>query len=135
MIWHINSKKMNFYAIPGLKEMENRSPYKMSESQQMRYAMEIIKTTCIYFNVYYEDICKKDRHRDIVTICQISCWLIRKKMPTMPLVNIASLFGERYNGKLGHDHSAILHNKNKLQDLYETDDQIKSDVDALLKLI
>jgi len=126
---------MNFYAIPGIVDRTNIFPNTMSESQQMRYALEIIKTTCNYYSMDYETICRKDRHRDIVTVCQISCWLIRKKMPTMPLVNIASLFGNRYCGKLGHDHSAILHNKNKLQDLLDTDDQVKDDVDALLKLI
>lgn len=126
---------MNFYAIPGLREKENITPSIMSESQQMRYAMDIIKTTCNYYSIAYETICKKDRHRDIVTICQISCWIIRKKMPTMPLINIASLFGNRYSGKLGFDHSAIIHNRNKMQDLIDTDYQIKEDVDALLKMI
>jgi chromosomal replication initiation ATPase DnaA len=56
-------------------------------------------------------------------------------MPTMPLITIASLFGNRYYGRIGFDHSAILHNKNKLQDLLDTDPQIQTDVDSLLKMI
>ena len=126
---------MNFYAIPGLVSVDFRNPIKMSEGHQMRYAMEIIKTTCTYFNLSYEAVCKKDRHRDIVTACQISCWLIHCKMPTLALRSTASLFGNRYLGKGGFDHSAIIHCKNTMQDLLDTNDPISDDVKTLLTMI
>lgn len=89
----------------------------------------------MYYDLTYEQISRKDRHRDIVTACQIACHIMKIKVPKLQLRTIASLFGNRYEGKKGPDHSAILHNRQQAQDLIDTEEQFKDDVDALLKMI
>jgi chromosomal replication initiation ATPase DnaA len=123
---------MSPYYIPGLK---NKTPLKSTLGESMKKAHEIIQTTCNYFNVEYSSILRKDSHRDKVLVCQVSCYLIYKIVKKIPYRDAATLFGDRYMGKRGFDHSAIIYCKDTLQDLLDTDPRLKSDVDALLKLL
>jgi chromosomal replication initiation ATPase DnaA len=126
---------MNFYIIPGLKNIDGRPAYLKSEATQLKYAREIIQLTADYFEIPLNKLFKKDRHRQYVQTCQIATWIIYQKMPNVPLIKVAELFGQRYEGKDGFDHSAIIYNRKVIQDRINVKDNLMDDVEALLKII
>lgn len=107
----------------------------MSEMKQVEYATDIIEKVATYYEVPLKNIYSKDRHREIVKVCQISTWLILKKMPKMRLIKISEMYGVRYFSKNGYDHSVVIYNRKSIQGMIDVKDTIFNDVVHLLKII
>ena len=126
---------MSPYSIPGLKREHFERPYLMSEVKQLKYAIEIIEQVSQFYEIPLKMVYSKDRHRDFIKVCQVSSWIIFHKMPKITLRKVAELYGVRYFGRIGFDHSAILYNRKTIQGMIDVKDEIFYDVDALLKII
>lgn len=110
-------------------------PIEMTHDIRIKWGQQIIKTVCIFYNVKEDRLFGKCRTIDLVRACQVSSYLIKTKINNLTYQQISALFGKRYLCKNGHDHAAIIHNLNKVRDLVSIGDNIKQDIDQLLKLI
>ncbi len=84
---------------------------------------KIRDAVCNYFKVSQEDIVSKVRKREIVQARQITMYLVRKLTKT----SFASI-GSQMGGK---DHATVLHACNAVQDLIDTDKEIRRSVQEL----
>lgn len=110
-------------------------PIELTHEIRIEWANQIIKTVCVFYNVKQESLMSKSRTIDLVRACQVSSYLIKTKINDLSLKQISALYGSRYYGINGHDHSAIVHNLSKVKDLISIEDGIKQDIEQLLKLI
>ena len=78
----------------------------------------IISETARYFNLSESDICGQSRAQGITLARQISMYLIRTLIPTMPLETIGTKFG-------GRNHSTVLNSTRKIESLLN-DSEISS---------
>lgn len=125
---------MTYYAAPGIID-KRFIPANMTHEIRIQWAQQIIKTVCIFYNVTIENIQSKRRTTDLVRACQVSTYFIKHKVQDLSLKQTSALFGTRYLGANGHDHSAIVHNLAKVRDLIHVGDGIKEDIAQLEKLL
>lgn len=129
-----NRKYMTYYVIPGLKR--NLYEYvKKTQPNNYIYAKEIIEKVSKFYGIELNEVYSKNRDRDVVKVCQVSTFLIYDRMPNMGLKKVAELFGNRYLGKTGFDHSAIIYNRKCMQDLIDSKDYIVDDLLIIQNLI
>lgn len=125
---------MNYYCYPGtIRRLY--IPAQMTHEIRVQWAQQIIKTVAVFYNVNIESMQGKRRTTDLVRACQVATYLIKTKITDLSLREVSAQFGKRYYGANGHDHSAIVHNMNKVRDLVSVSDGIQKDIDKLLKLI
>ena len=110
-------------------------PIELTHEIRIEWANQIIKTVCVFYNVKHESLMSKSRTIDLVRACQVSTYLIKTKINDLSYKQISALYGSRYYGARGHDHSAIVHNLSKVKDFISIEDGIKQDIEQLLKLI
>lgn len=125
---------MNYYCYPGTISRKF-IPANMTHEIRLQWAQQILKTVAVFYNVRLEDMQGKRRTTDLVRACQVSTYLIRIKITDLSLKQVSAIFGSRYLGANGHDHSAIVHNFAKVNDLISIGDGIQKDIEQLLKLI
>jgi chromosomal replication initiation ATPase DnaA len=125
---------MNAYAIPGIRPRVIATTY-MNEEQRQAFAKKIIEVVANFYNVKLEKVMKKDRSGDLPKVCQISSYLINKKLPMYKLKEIAAFYGKRYTCAYGIDHSAIIHNKTLVQGWIDVGDALSKDVAHLDVLV
>jgi len=125
---------MNYIAFPGTISRKF-IPANMTHEIRLQWAQQILKTVAVFYNVRIEDMQGKRRTTDLVRACQVSTYLIRIKITDLSLKQVSAIFGSRYLGQNGHDHSAIVHNFAKVNDLISVGDGIQKDIEQLLKLI
>ena len=89
-------------------------------------AAMIIKIVSDYFNVQKfftpDNIKRRNRKREIVVARQTSMYLI-KKNTSMSLVSIGGIFGK--------DHTTVIHSIKTINDLLDTDPQMRQDITFL----
>jgi chromosomal replication initiator protein len=125
---------MNYYAYPGTISRKH-IPAQLTHEIRVQWAQQIIKTVAVFYNVRVEDMQGKRRTTDLVRACQVSTYLIRIKITDLSLKQVSALFGSRYLGANGHDHSCIVHNFAKVNNYISIGDGIAKDIEQLLKLI
>ena len=108
---------MNFYIIPGLIR-----PKKAQSTEVIASAIERIVGE--YFNFTLDQIKKKCRKREVVVARQM-CMFLMKKYTRFSFKTI----GDRFAGK---DHSTVIHACRQIQDLLDTDEGTRSDMEEIL---
>jgi chromosomal replication initiator protein len=92
-----------------------------------RYTIDIIATAIKKVTkITYQQIGRKDRHRDVTEARKMYCYFIKQKM---------NLSLKEIGNSIGRDHTTIIHNIEVFKDLYETDQDFKSKADEVLELI
>ncbi len=87
----------------------------------------IIKTCCEYFNVNRDEVLGKSRKREVTTPRQIAMYFA-KKFTKLPLTKIGEAFG-------GRDHSTVIHSCNVVNDLMDTEEDYKYQIEEIEKLL
>lgn len=87
----------------------------------------IINEVAKYFGVDVESINSNSRKKEIVIPRQIAMYLCREKTDTA-LAEIGKIMGDR-------DHTTVIHGHDKVLADISTNSKLKSDVDAILKII
>ena len=78
-----------------------------------------------YFNVTEADLLSQRRNREIATARQVAMYLTREQT-RLSTTRIGDLYG-------GRDHTTVMHACDKIAELAETDDAIRSAIQALKK--
>ena len=127
---------MTYYAFPGTIDTKF-IPANMIQEIRLQYGKQIIETVARFYGVELDNVYSKKRGHDLTTTCQVSTYFIKSKMPSLDLISIAKLFGNRYVCKSGYqyDHSAIIYNKTKIQDFIKVGDAIVDDLETIKNLI
>jgi hypothetical protein len=98
-----------------------------NSTHNLRISDYIIKLTCKYYNVEEGLMKQKTRKREICFPRQVAMYLI-KDSTNLSLKSIGDLF----NGK---DHATVLHSFRTVNNIIDTDKQVKADVKKLKKTI
>ena len=98
-----------------------------TSTHNIRISDYIIKLTCKYYNVEEDLMKKKTRKREICFPRQVAMYLI-KNTTNLSLKSIGELFS-------GKDHATVLHAYRTINNLMDSDKQIKIDVKKLVKTI
>ena len=85
----------------------------------------IMKAVAAYFNVTEADLLSQRRNREIATARQVAMYLTREQT-RLSTTRIGDLYG-------GRDHTTVMHACDKIAELAETDDAIRSAIQALKK--
>lgn len=91
---------------------------------------QIKKTVAEYYNITVEELISKSRRRNIALPRQVAIYFTTL-LTDLPLAAIGAEFGNR-------NHSTIVHNKQTVQNLLETDKKMKQDISEIerrLKLV
>jgi len=96
-------------------------------THNLRISDYIIKLTCKYYNVEEVLMKQKTRKREVCFPRQIAMYLI-KDATNLSLKSIGELFS-------GKDHATVLHACRTVNNLMDSDKQVKSDVKKLKKTI
>lgn len=86
----------------------------------------IIANTCKYFNIEKEEILGKKKNREIVEPRQICIYLITELL-ALPLATIGNIFGR--------DHTTIMHARDKVSQLIQTNIKIKVAVSDIKDMV
>jgi len=87
---------------------------------------DIANLVCTYFNVNEDTLHNKSRKRELVKVRQ-TCMYFQYKYSSMNLTDIGKYWDR--------DHSTVIHGKQTVQDLYDTDKRFKADFDQIKRLI
>lgn len=83
----------------------------------------IIERVAAYYDLQPADITGAKRDKEIVVPRQVTMYLMRHEM-SLSFPKIAAAVG-------GRDHTTAMHSVTKIEKLVETDDNLRSDVQAL----
>lgn len=84
---------------------------------------DIKKKICSYFNVTEEALCSRSRKQPIVYIRQLAIYFANK-LTDKSTIQIGRIIG-------GRNHATVIHSINQIQNLMETDERTRKDVEAL----
>ena len=84
---------------------------------------DVLDAVCAYFHVSEKDLAGRQRKREIVLPRQIAMFLMREATDNS-LVDIGRALG-------GRDHTTVLHGIEKIEQLLETDTQVRSHIMAI----
>lgn len=127
---------ITYYAFPGIIDTKF-IPANMTQEIRLQYGKQIIETVARFYGVELDNVYSKKRGHDLTTACQVSTYFIKSKMPSLDLISIAKLFGNRYACRSGYnfDHSAIIYNKAKIDGFIKVRDRITEDLETIKNLI
>ena len=108
-------------AMEALKQAVN------SENKEVMTTTNIINTVCQFYNVSKSDLLGKKKNKELVEPRQICIYLINDLM-SIPLVTIGQAVG-------GRDHTTVMHARDKIADLIQTDPRVATEVNDLKNLI
>jgi len=114
---------MNAYVIPGLRGVKVPAKY-FAMSYKIK-SEDVITAVCETYDVTVDQLRGKDRSRGIVEARHVTCWMLVKKMG-MTLSEV----GKTFLG--GRDHTTVMSSIKRFNDIYETEDQFREKVDALV---
>ncbi len=98
-----------------------------TSTHNIRISDYIIKLTCKYYNVEEDLMKKKTRKREICFPRQVAMYLIKNS------TNLSlKVIGELFSGK---DHATVLYAYRTVNNLMDSDKQVKLDVQKLKKII
>jgi chromosomal replication initiator protein len=123
---------MTYYCYPGVIDSKY-IPAQMTAEIRLQYAKQIIETVCNFYGVKKEDVFSKSRKTDLIRAAQVSTYFIKDRMPTLDLITIAGMFGNRYVIKsgYGYDHAAVIYNISKVKGFIKVNDPLKEDIEIL----
>lgn len=108
------------------------SPYiwpGMARQQRKRFLpspVQIIDAVCKQYGITPEQITLRSRIDRIVEARQVAMYILYKKLyPAYSLKDVGGLFG-------GFDHTTVLSNCNRIQDLIDTEPDFKAMIETLL---
>ncbi|MGB9731773.1 MULTISPECIES: chromosomal replication initiator protein DnaA [Calditerrivibrio] len=87
----------------------------------------VINAVCSYFNVKLQEIKSKNRSRVISYPRQVAMYILREKL-NLPLQDIANIFG-------GRNHSTVLHSIKEIQNRIQSDQELKSVINTIIRNI
>lgn len=114
---------MNYIAIPGLKRDIDINRQLLGMVKHSNTADRIVKVIEEHFNVTLEQLRTKNRRRVICYPRQVAMYLMYSRT-TLTLVDIGEYFG-------GRDHSTILHSKEAIENLMETEILIREEIETI----
>lgn len=98
-----------------------------NENKEVMTTANIIETVCSFYNVPKADVLGRKKNKELVEPRQICIYLINDLM-SLPLVTIGQAMG-------GRDHTTVIHARNKISELINTDPRIATEVNDLKNLI
>lgn len=98
----------SYFALPGLKRSKVDA---------------IIEEVCASFNVKYNQLKWKDRHRKY-TLPRHVCFYLLSNHTNLTQMKIGELFG-------GYDHTAIIHGKRTVINILQTDTEFRTVVNGI----
>jgi len=97
------------------------------ENKEVMTTTNIINTVCSFYSVSKNDLLGKKRNKELVEPRQICIYLITELM-NVPLMTIGQAMG-------GRDHTTIMHARDKIAELIQTNPRIATEVGDLKNLI
>lgn len=85
----------------------------------------VINTVADHYGVLPEDITSKKRNSEFVVPRQIVMYLLRQ-LTDISYINIGKILGKK-------DHTTIIHGVNKITDELKTDEELKNNIDIIMK--
>lgn len=113
---------VHYYVIPGLK-FTHRDRALIANTRDVD---SIIKAVSERYDIPFKDLASKTRKREVVYARQVAMTMLHR-YSRISLKNI----GIKFN----RDHTTVIHSKNTIQDLIDTDDMVKQDVKQMEYLI
>lgn len=113
------------YAFVGMKQFFRRKG-KITTGQQEEAAEKIIERICDYYGVDVERILASTRIQPIAQIRHI-CMFIVKEKTGMTVVSIGKYFNR--------DHTSILHAIKRVQDLIDTEREVRDDIQTFRMIV
>lgn len=89
---------------------------------------EILKQVADYYHLSVNQLKGPNRAKPIVIPRQIAMYLIRTELKKTPLMEVGYLFGKR-------DHTTVMHAVEKISNLMQTSEKIRTEVEILKKKI
>jgi chromosomal replication initiator protein len=112
---------VNAYALPGLK-----GEYKFINAKREYKSEYIVMRTTGYYGETLENVLKKGREREMVTIRHVICFLLRR-YTSLSLKEVGNIFDQ--------DHTTIMNAVRNISNLIQTDDNVKKDVQNIEMLL
>lgn len=124
MYAQVQPVRANWVAYPGLIENKNCKKIIVSE---MRFIdpFKVVKAIEEHSKINWERIKSKSRKREICYPREI-CYYILYKYTTLSANSIGKMIG-------GRDHTSVLHGKNRLKDLMDTEPAVRHEVKELIE--
>lgn len=97
------------------------------ERQEELQMDDIINCVCNFYKVSRQDIIGKKKNKEFVEPRQVCVYLITDMM-NLPLVTIGQKMG-------GRDHATIIYARDKIAELIKTDDQLKTEINDIRKML
>lgn len=97
------------------------------ERQEELQMDDIINCVCNFYKVSRQDIIGKKKNKEFVDPRQVCVYLITDMM-NLPLVTIGQKMG-------GRDHATIIYARDKIAELIKTDDQLKTEINDIRKML
>ena len=97
------------------------------ENKEVMTTTNIINTVCSFYSVSKNDLLGKKRNKELVEPRQICIYLITELM-NVPLMTIGQAMG-------GRDHTTVMHARDKIAELIQTNPRIATEVGDLKNLI
>lgn len=115
---------MIYVALPGIDKSVAKRPYGKAYQTMPIKVYSIV--TCVeeHFGITMDILCSPTRKREICYARQVLMYLLTQKT-NLALKTIGDMFG-------GRDHTTVIHAKHTLNDLMETDETIRNEINELL---
>lgn len=97
------------------------------ENKEVMTTTNIINTVCSFYGVSKNDLLGKKRNKELVEPRQICIYLITELM-NVPLMTIGQAMG-------GRDHTTVMHARDKIAELIQTNPRVATEVNDLKNLI
>ena len=110
---------MNYIVIPGLKFQHGIRSYLSLDSDKQEVADRIMRVVSEYYGLTLEELTSKSRLRKRVLARHICSSLILKRT-SFTLAEVAKMLGAK-------DHTTAIHSRKVLQDLLDTDENLKKE--------
>ena len=114
---------MNYIAIPGLRKRQGGTytpPIVSSGKETARHIMEVVSN---HYEITIESLIGKSRRREIVLPRHV-CFFLIYRMTTIPLGEMARMFG-------GRDHTTAIHGREAINNLLSTDENFRQEIELI----
>lgn len=112
----MNSKKVNYFTMPGIKPIHRNVKFDVIESEQ------IIKVVCAHFETDYQKLQRRSRFAEVVLARNTLVYFLFK-YTTLNKAQIGRM--------LNKDHTTIIHGLRAFNDRIETEEPVRNHVEAI----
>ena len=109
---------MNSYIFPGISYGIRKMPH---EEQKKA----VIEAVCAAYDVEFATIDTNSRKREIKDVRQVIMYIMAK-YTSVTLMDIGKMFKDKFH------HSTVIHNRDFISDMIETEDSTKKKVETIL---